>query len=192
MFLIWFDGVLKLIRKYFDICIGLIRLVKEKVWNLNHLRIHGIEYFIGQGVKFLTSGQGEIDLGRKTWIDKECYFKSSGGKINIGYNNFFNAGVKLTARTKISIGDNNLFGPNVVIVDHDHKFDDPEQLICKQGYSESPVVMGSNIWVGANVLICQGVSICDRVVIAGNAVVTKSIEQPGVYVGMPAKKIKDL
>lgn len=181
-----------MIRKYFDICMGLFRLSREKVWNLNHLRTHGIRYYIGNGVKFTHAGNGVIDLGIKTWIDKECYFKASDGRIQIGYNNYFNAGVKITSRATITIGDNNLFGPNVVIVDHDHSFHDPKQLICKQGYTKSPVAIGSNVWVGANVLICQGVTICDGAVVAGNAVVTKSIVDKGVYAGIPAKKIRDL
>jgi acetyltransferase-like isoleucine patch superfamily enzyme len=36
------------------------------------------------------------------------------------------------------------------------------------------------------------VSVCDRVVIAAGAVVTKNITEPGIYVGNPAKKLRNI
>lgn len=181
-----------MLRRYIDIIIGLISLLKESIWNFGHLRVNGIRYYIGRNVKIQCTNDGIIDLGEKTWIEKDCYFKATGGTIKCGYNNYFNMGVKITSRESITIGDNNLFGPNVVIVDHDHKYDIPDQLICKQGFTSGKVHIGSNIWIGANVLICQGVSICDRVVVGGNAVITKPITESGVYTGIPARKIKDI
>ena len=181
-----------MIRRYMNAAVGIIHLMIEKIWNLNHLHLHGIKYYIGKGVKFTHSGNGEVDLGKKTWVSDNCCFAAACGKIKIGYNNYFNAGIRIVSRDGVTIGDNNLFGPNIVIVDHDHVFSDPNKLINQQGFSCSPVRIGSNVWIGANVLICQGVSICDRVVVAGNAVVAKSITEPGVYGGVPAKKIKDI
>ncbi len=179
-------------RKKIRIAFGLLRLLNEKVWNLRRLQLHGISYFIGHGVRFYTAKESILDLGKKTWIGEHSYFSASGGKLTIGYNNFFNSNAFVVAKSSIVIGDNNLFGPNVVIVDHDHRFDDPQRLICKQGFTASPIKIGSDVWVGANVVICQGVSICNRVVIAANAVVTKSITEPGVYAGIPAKKIRSI
>lgn len=181
-------------RKQVRIAIGLIRLMKEKIWNGKRLKLQGIQYYIGKGASFYTDPKVacELSLGKKTWVGENCYFSASGGNVQLGFNNYFNSNIKLIAKENITIGDNNLFGPNVVIVDHDHRFDDPQQLICKQGFTVSPITIGSNIWIGANVVICQGVSICDRVVVAANAVVTKSITKPGVYGGIPAKKIRDI
>ena len=181
-----------MIRRIFRAAIGIVRLFIEKIWNLEHLQLHGLKYFIGRGVRFNHSGDGTIDLGTKTWIGENCHFTAAHGKIHIGYNNYFNSGIKLVSKENITIGDNNLFGPNIVIVDHDHKFDDPDKLINQQGFSTSPVVIGSNIWIGANVLICKGVTICDDVVVAGNAAVSKPITESGLYGGVPARKIRDI
>lgn len=54
-----------------------------------------------------------------------------------------------------------------------------------------PVKIGNEVSIGSNATIMP-VSICDRVVIGAGAVVTKDISIPGVYVGNPARKIKDL
>ncbi len=181
-------------RKELRIAVGIFRLAKEKIWNTKRLKTHGISYYIGKNVRFYTAKDEKsiLDLGTKTWIGENSYFSASGGSVRLGYNNFFNSNTYLIAKSAITVGDNNLFGPNVVIVDHDHQYDDPNQLICKQGFTTSPITIGSNIWIGANVIICQGVSICDRVVVAGNAVVTKPITESGVYGGIPAHKIKDI
>ncbi len=51
--------------------------------------------------------------------------------------------------------------------------------------------IGNHVVIGSNATILP-VSICDGVVIGAGAVVTKSITRPGVYVGNPAKKLKDI
>jgi acetyltransferase-like isoleucine patch superfamily enzyme len=51
--------------------------------------------------------------------------------------------------------------------------------------------VGNNVSIGSNATILP-VKVCDNTVIGAGAVVTKNITQPGVYVGNPAKKIRDL
>ena len=51
--------------------------------------------------------------------------------------------------------------------------------------------IGSNVSIGSNATILP-VKICDHVVIGAAAVVTKDIEEPGVYAGNPAIKIKGI
>lgn len=54
-----------------------------------------------------------------------------------------------------------------------------------------PTTIGSNVSIGSNATILP-VSICENVVIGAGAVVTKNIDKPGVYVGNPAKLLKNL
>ncbi len=51
--------------------------------------------------------------------------------------------------------------------------------------------IGNNVSIGTNATILP-VTICDHVVIGAGSVVTKDIDEPGVYVGNPAKKIRDI
>lgn len=51
--------------------------------------------------------------------------------------------------------------------------------------------IGKNVSIGSNATILP-VSICDNVVIGAGSVVTKDLTVPGVYLGNPAKKIRDL
>lgn len=49
-------------------------------------------------------------------------------------------------------------------------------------------VIGSNCWIGMRTVIRDHLSICDRVKIGMGSVVTRSINEPGLYFGSPAKK----
>lgn len=176
-------------RKYLKIGIGLFRLIKEWLLNFGKLKLHGIKYCICSGVKIWTHDGGRCDLGEKTWLSENTLLEAAGGTLKFGYNNFVNSNCHFIAKGSITLGDNNLFGPNTIVVDHNHKYD-PETLICKQGFDISPIVIGSDIWLGGNVTICAGVNICDHVVVGANSVVTKSITEPGVYAGIPVRKVK--
>lgn len=47
-----------------------------------------------------------------------------------------------------------------------------------------------SVYLGTSSATRQGINICSNVVIGMGAMVVKSIKEPGVYVGMPAKKLK--
>lgn len=177
-------------REYIGYFFGYIRLVREYLWNHGRVKLHGYKYYLGRGVKIATYGRGICNLGKKTWIGDNGYFSASGGNIILGFNNYFNSNCKVVAKQRISIGDNNLFGPNVVIVDHNHCYRDSSKLICKQGFDVKPITIGSDVWIGANVVISSGVSIGSHIVVGANSVVTKDLKEAGVYGGIPAKKIK--
>ncbi len=49
--------------------------------------------------------------------------------------------------------------------------------------------LGRHTYWGNGSTIKQGLQVCDEVVIGMGAVVTKDIVEPGVYVGMPARKL---
>lgn len=49
--------------------------------------------------------------------------------------------------------------------------------------------IGNRVSIGSNATILP-VTICDNVVVGAGAVVTKNIEEPGTYIGNPARKLK--
>ncbi|MEA3029357.1 MAG: hypothetical protein QOG13_682 [Sphingomonadales bacterium] len=54
-----------------------------------------------------------------------------------------------------------------------------------------PTAIGNNVSIGSNATIMP-VSICDNVVIGAGAVVTRNIENSGVYAGSPARYMRPL
>lgn len=51
--------------------------------------------------------------------------------------------------------------------------------------------IGNNVSIGSNATIMP-VSICDNAVIGAGAVVTGNIETPGIYAGVPARRVRPL
>lgn len=49
--------------------------------------------------------------------------------------------------------------------------------------------VGNDCLVGAGATVIQGVRICDGCLIGAGAVVTRDLETPGVYVGVPAERV---
>ena len=108
----------------------------------------------------------------------------------IGSNVTFNRGVFITAREKITIGNDVLVGPYSTMNSGNHKFSDIETAIREQGYETKPITIGNNVWIAANVTILPGVNIGEGAIIGAGAVVNKSIPPFTIAVGVPAKVIK--
>lgn len=52
-------------------------------------------------------------------------------------------------------------------------------------------IIGNDVWIGNRVTILPGVKIANGSIIGAGSVVTKSTEPYAIYVGVPAKKIKE-
>ena len=85
----------------------------------------------------------------------------------------------------VTISNNCFIGHGVMFINDKFKSGKPAA-----GNREAwqPTNIGNNVSIGSNATILP-VDICDEVVIGAGAVVTKSINEPGVYAGCPAKKI---
>jgi serine acetyltransferase len=64
---------------------------------------------------------------------------------------------------------------------------DPEYL--RRHRERRVFVLGDNVVIGANSVVLGPVDICDNVVIGALSLVNKPITEPGVYVGIPARKL---
>lgn len=172
---------------------GFFRLLIYKVLYGDKVYFETLYQYLGKNTDISVVSSGKIFCGNKNYIsDGATICAQNGAKIILGSNNFFNKNLYMVAYCSVKIGDNTIFGPNVIVVDHDHIFLDAHELICKQGFISKPVTIGSNVWIGGNVTICKGVTIGDRVVVGANSVVTNDLTSDGLYAGVPAKKIKNI
>ncbi len=55
-----------------------------------------------------------------------------------------------------------------------------------------PVTIGDRCWIGARAVVLAGVTICDDAVVAAGSVVTRSIDEPGMYAGIAARRVVEL
>jgi sugar O-acyltransferase (sialic acid O-acetyltransferase NeuD family) len=110
----------------------------------------------------------------------------TGSEIDPGSGNIICPGVVLSV--DVEAGSHNLFNWNCTI-GHDSIIGSFNVFNPSCNVSGSTKI-GSRVLVGTGAQVLQGLSICDDVVIGAGAVVTKDITEPGVYVGMPARRIK--
>ncbi len=107
-----------------------------------------------------------------------------GDNVILGVDNFFQAG------GGIEIGDETCFGPGVSVWSQNHKFDDPEVAVYKQGYDFKKVVIGKRCWIGANVFIMPGAEFGDGCIVSAGAVVgAKKFPPYSILAGNPARFI---
>lgn len=117
-----------------------------------------------------------VRFGKNVVFRKYCAISiRESGELFIGNSVFFNRGVSINCRKKIVIGDHCLFGENVKLYDHNHKFRNRDTLISKQGYVYGAIEIGNNCWIGSNVIVLKGVTIGDNVVIGANCTINKSV-----------------
>ncbi|MBA4196804.1 MAG: hypothetical protein C0459_04545 [Chitinophaga sp.] len=112
-------------------------------------------------------------------------------RITIGNNNYFNKNLMIDACNSISIGDFNMFGPDVYITDSNHSFGkniSPSEHPMIKG----KVSIGNHCWIGAKAVILKDVELGDYCVVAAGAVVTKSFPSGSLVAGVPAKLIKSI
>lgn len=51
--------------------------------------------------------------------------------------------------------------------------------------------IGDRSTLGAGAIVVDGIAICDDVVVGAGAVVIRDIDEPGTYVGVPARRLRD-
>lgn len=99
----------------------------------------------------------------------------------------------ISALHEVILEDGVLTGPHVFIADHNHNYQNPYVHIYKQGTlasNDSCVHIGEGTWLGTNVVIVGNIRVGKHCVIGANSVVTKSVPDYSVAVGIPAKVIK--
>ncbi len=133
-----------------------------------------------------------ISIGRKCHLARDCkLYATPDTPIRIGHNFSANTNVMINARGKgsITIGNNVLIGPNVVLRSNNHVFERADMLINDQGMTEGTIVIGNDVWIASNTVVLQNVTIGDGAVVAAGAVVTKDVAPYAIVGGIPARTI---
>lgn len=176
------------------------------------LRHMGANVRIGCGVKLVNPQN--ISLGDNVCIDDHCVLiarsergislgdsvqlkygvyldtESTDGYIEIDRSAYIGTGCCLHGHAGLAIGEHTLFAQNITITPFSHKFEDPDELIIKQGGHSRKVTIGRDCYLGKCVCVLYSADIGDGSVIGSGAVVIKPIPPYSVAVGVPAKVIR--
>ena len=98
-------------------------------------------------------------------------------KVEIGDNCFFNNDCSINSNSYVKIGGGSLFGENVKIYDHNHRFSNFDVSIKEQGFSIGKVVVGKHCWIGSNAVLLKGTEIGDNCVIGAGVIVNGKVPE---------------
>ncbi len=151
----------------------------------------GKDTIIEPNVVLSTRAGGTITIGNNCWISQGAQIITWGGNVVIGDNSTINPCAIIYGQGGTIIGNGVRIAAHTVVVPSNHIYSDPNKYIYTQGLSKKGIKIEDDVWLGAGVKILDGVTIAKGCVIGANAVVTKDTEPLGIYVGIPAKKIKN-
>jgi acetyltransferase-like isoleucine patch superfamily enzyme len=129
-----------------------------------------------------------LDIDRRVIVRPGTTFRSKkvtvGPRSTIGYNVLFDI------RSQITIGSNVGIGSGTVFLDTDHDMSDPT---VRAGRTHAkPILIGNGARVSTGTMVLPGVTIGDGAVVGAGSLVTKDCEPHSLYVGRPARKVRDL
>lgn len=127
-------------------------------------------------------------MGKNVNIEHGAFF-GSGEDIEIG--DFSGLGLRCSVSGPLSLGDNVMMGPDVLIFTQNHNFENTDVPMIRQGNTEKrKVAVGNDVWIAARAIILPGVTIGEGAIVAAGAVVTKDVPPYAIVGGNPAKVIK--
>lgn len=128
---------------------------------------------------------------------------SFGNKTHIGKNFVANHNCVVYDRGGVTIGNNVMLGPNVIITTVFHPMNTKERIFYQSDLSFephkradtelcTPIIIGNNVWIAAGAIICPGVTIGANTVIGAGSVVTRDIPADVFACGVPCRVVREL
>jgi lipopolysaccharide O-acetyltransferase len=174
--------------------LGIVRIIRDLIFSALFVKFGSLvrhpfyirrlgKLKIGEGFR---SGPGlVIDI-----IDKEAV-------VEIGYSFRAASRLHIGCASKVTIGNNVLIASDVYISDHSHgnyNGEDQDEALCNVNDRKIKfleIFIGNNVWIGEKTCILPGVTIGDNSIIGSLSVVNKNLLPNSIYVGSPAKRIKE-
>ena len=159
---------------------------------LYHIKDYGKSVYIGKNTRII--GGKNIILGNGVKIRPDNFINCNDDAIlEICDNVDIGTRSRISSGKIVKIDKDVLTGPNVFISDQDHKYDNVELPISKQGVvikDGNGIHIKEGSWIGTNCVIIGNIIIGKGSVVAANSVVTKNVPDFCVVAGVPAKIIK--
>ncbi len=131
-----------------------------------------------------------IKVGNGADIQDYVVIRAFTKGVDIGKNTQLNPFTVIYDHEKITIGDDVMVGPHVMIASGNHDFKQTEKPMRFAGnLTKGPISIGNGVWIGANSVITDGVKIGEGALIGAGTVVTKDVPAYEIIVGVPGKSI---
>jgi acetyltransferase-like isoleucine patch superfamily enzyme len=161
------------------------------------VRYFGKQISIGRGTKISRRGTlrlyggGSIKVGRNCHIMDYAMIQSYGGNVEIGDDCSVNPFCVLYGHGGLKIGKGVRIASHTVMIPANHGFEDLDTPIWRQAETRRGIVIEDDVWIGSGCTILDGVRIGRGCIIGAGAVVTASLPEFSIAVGVPARVVRD-
>ena len=171
--------------------IGTIRNLRHSLrlwWLRNRVGVR-----IGRNCKIhptvvFQQGHGDlISIGDDVEIWPGVILAPYGGSIHIGDRVYIGPYSVLYGQGGLRVGNDTLIASHVVLIPSNHAFEKTDTPIRDQGLKNLGIDIAENCWLGARSTVLDGVHLAKGCVIGAGAVVTKSLPEGSIAVGVPAR-----
>ena len=185
----FFRELLKILFTLIQYFPGATGVILRRVLIVNFFKKKGSNISLDRGVEI--TGFKNIIIGNNINFVRYSSINANGGKIELGNNININYNTNINASNngEIKIGNNVSIGQNCIIRASDHKYEEKNVPIIKQGHSPGKITIGDDIWIGANCVVTKNVSIGNHSIINAGSIVTRDVEENSIVGGNPAKLI---
>jgi acetyltransferase-like isoleucine patch superfamily enzyme len=162
-------------------------------WLLVRILLFPLPPFVGSRlrVKVLNLFGFHIGAGSSMWgLPKLIGSGKLHQKLIVGQHSLFNVDCFLDLAGPITIGNQVILGPQVMLTTGAHKIG--EATTRAGELSPRPIVVEDGAWLGARCTVLPGVTIGRGAVVAAGAVVNKDVACNTLVGGVPAKVIRHL
>ncbi len=147
-----------------------------------YVEVNGGPISLGNYANIVATPDNQVRL--TVWSNSE-----EGGRIDIGNYCLICPGVRVSAATEITVGDNCMMAQGVYLSDSDwHDIYDRSMFVGQS----SPIRIGNNVWLGDNAIVCKGVIIGDNSIVGARSVVIRDVPPNVIVAGNPAGIVKKL
>lgn len=181
-----------MLRKLNSLLRRIIRHFLYAKWNAQTGLTVSKNTFIASSAQIQLNSDG-MNLGGQVFIADGVRLSDGvilapyGGSIRLEENVYIGPYCVLYGHGGLTIEKNTMLAGHCLVIPSNHNFTDVNKPISMQGATNLGITLGEDVWIGAGVRILDGVSIGHGCVVGAGAVVTQSLPDFSVAVGVPAR-----
>ena len=169
----------RLFNNIVSVAFSFVKFCLMKLFLGSAFRFRPVERFSPNVVTEFNRGS-RVTIGNMVRVHSGCKLKARRGAVlSLGDGVKLNYNCMIVCHEAVSIGAGTIFGPSVLIYDHDH---DTRCSLREDRFRSAPVVIGRDCWIGANTVILRGTTIGDNCVIGAGSVVRGEIPSGTVLI----------
>lgn len=159
-----------------------------RLFSLSWPLVRSVPGLAGESMRYVWAMRLFKSVGSNVRIGPGCTIHHW-DRIECGSNVSIHERTYVDARGGIQIGDNVSIAHASSLLAFDHSWDDPNTPIKYNPLVVKDIRIEDDVWLGCGVRILSGVHLPSRTIVAAGAVMTTGEYEPGIYGGVPGRRI---